>query len=109
MLSFHKRKEAFKEQLILIPKVKRNNKKTMRKRGNKNESIIMTDTKIISNETLPIKIHIVDRDLIENDSMIVIYTAKEGIMITEIEIRAESFTEEAINNLYKITLNKYII
>ena len=65
----------------------------------KNESIIQTDTEIINQEIMLIEIIKVDKDTHEKDRMIIILMGNEENMIIEIEDRAESYTEEAINNL----------
>lgn len=65
----------------------------------KNESIIQSDTEIINQETMLIEIIKVDKDTHEKDRMIIILMGNEENMIIEIEDRAESYTEEAINNL----------
>lgn len=65
----------------------------------KNESIIQSDTEIINQETMLIEIIKVDKDTHEKDRMIIILMGNEENMIVEIEDRAESYTEEAINNL----------
>lgn len=65
----------------------------------KNESIIQSDTEIINQEIMLIEIIKVDKDTHEKDRMIIILMGKKENMIVEIEDRAESYTEEAINNL----------
>lgn len=65
----------------------------------KNESIIHSDTEIISQEIMLIEIIKVDKDTHEKDRMRIILMCNEENMIAEIEDRAESYTEEAINNL----------
>lgn len=65
----------------------------------KNESIIQTDTEIINQEIMLIEIIKVDKDTHEKNWMIIILMGNEENMIAEIEDRAESYTEEAINNL----------
>ncbi len=65
----------------------------------KNESIIQTDTEIIKQGIMLIEIIKVDKDTHEKDRMIIILMGNEENMIAEIEDRAESYTEEAINNL----------
>lgn len=66
---------------------------------NKNESLNQTNietTNIAINQTEIIR---VGNDIIETDNMIVILMDKEENMIAEIVAKAESFIEEAINNL----------
>ena len=65
----------------------------------KNESIIQSDTEIINQEIMLIEIIKVDKDTHEKNWMIIILMGNEENMIIEIEDRAESYTEEAINNL----------
>ena len=65
----------------------------------KNESIIQSDTEIINQEIMLIEIIKVDKDTHEKNWMIIILMGNEENMIAEIEDRAESYTEEAINNL----------
>ncbi len=40
-----------------------------------------------------------DNDTLEKDRMMIILMDNEDNMIVEIEVRVESYTEEAINNL----------
>mgnify|MGYP007097706720 CR=1 FL=1 len=65
----------------------------------KNESIMQTDSEIVIQEIILTEIIKVDNDTLEKDRMMIILMDNEDNMIVEIEVRVESYTEEAINNL----------
>ncbi len=65
----------------------------------KNESIMQTDSEIVIQEIILIEIIKVDNDTLEKDRMMIILMDNEDNMIVEIDVRVESYTEEAINNL----------
>ena len=65
----------------------------------KKESIMQTDSEIVIQEIILIEIIKVDNDTLEKDRMMIILMDNEDNMIVEIDVRVESYTEEAINNL----------
>lgn len=73
--------------------------KRLWKISNKNEITILINTGIINRATNQIEIIRVENDIIEIDNMIAILMDKEEIMIIGIVVKAESYIEEAINNL----------
>lgn len=66
---------------------------------NKSEITTLINTRIINRVTNQIEIIRAENDIIEIDNMIAILMDKKESMIVEIVDKAESYTEEAINNL----------